>query len=348
MKKFILLCLGAFTLSFNAKAQSGLEALLLAKEDAEKLTKAYATPAMEGLINAMNGGWYHTAKVHKTLGFDISIGLNASLIPAAKETFDFASLGLTNTKPTKSDGTPLTGNQTGATLGGSGDLKPYVTYTGSVKGTTSSATFQLPGGIKDDVPLNAIPAPAVQLGIGLPFKADVMLRFIPKIGSGNVKGGLFGIGLKKELTSLLGPMDKLPLHISVLGGYTTMNVDYDLQAESSIGGSNQKAEFLLKSYTVQAIASLNFPFINFYGGLGYNGGSADLNMLGKYRLTYNPVGGGAPITETLTDPLKMNFNSSGFRSTLGARLSLGFFKIYGDYTFQEYNTFSAGISFSFR
>ena len=27
---------------------------------------------MEGFINAMNGGWYHTAKVHKKLGFDIS------------------------------------------------------------------------------------------------------------------------------------------------------------------------------------------------------------------------------------------------------------------------------------
>lgn len=339
MKKSILALVFALTLSFNLKAQSGLEAILVAAEDAEKITQAYLTPGMEGLINGMNSGWYHTAKVHKTLGIDISIGLNASQIPTAKETFNFASLNLTNT---------ASNSPTAATVGGPGDLNPTVTYNGTINGQDVTASFDMPGGIKDDVPLNAIPAPAIQLGIGLPFKADVLLRFVPKIGSETVKGDMFGIGLKKEITGLLGPLDKLPLHISLLGTYTSMNVDYNVQAESTIAGSNQKAEFGLTAYSVQAIASLNFPILNIYGGFGYGSGKADLNMLGQYTINYTPVAGGPLIAQTVNDPMQMNFNSSGFRSTIGARISLGFFKIFGDYTFQEYNTANLGIALSFR
>jgi hypothetical protein len=35
-------------------------------------------------------------------------------------------------------------------------------------------------------------------------------------------------------------------------------------------------------------------------------------------------------------------------ATIGARLSLGFFKIYGSYALQEYNTANLGIAFSLR
>jgi len=75
MKKLTLLVLlGLVTIT--SKAQD-LESILLASGDAENLTNAYINPAMKGLIYGMNSGWYHTAKVHKKLGFDISIGLNA-------------------------------------------------------------------------------------------------------------------------------------------------------------------------------------------------------------------------------------------------------------------------------
>ena len=113
-----------------------------------------------------------------------------------------------------------------------------------------------------------------------------------------------------------------------------------------IAGSDQTAEFKLNSFTAQAIASLNFPIINVYGGVGYSGGNSTLKMLGEYELEYNS--GSNNETVTINDPINMDFDASGFRATLGARLSLGFFKIFGDYTLQEYNTLSAGIAFSFR
>lgn len=90
--------MGLFAITFQTNAQNsdGFESILLAAGDAEKLTEAYINPAMTGLIYGMNNGWYHTAKAHKLFGFDISIGLNASIVPSKDEIFTFASLGLSS------------------------------------------------------------------------------------------------------------------------------------------------------------------------------------------------------------------------------------------------------------
>jgi len=193
-----------------------------------------------------------------------------------------------------------------------------------------SASFEMPSGIQGDLPLSAVPTPAIQLSLGLPYKFDVMLRAVPEVGDDDVKGKLLGIGLKKEITNALGALDRLPLHVSVLAAYTSMDVNYNMN-EQTFSGQNQSAEFSLKSYTVQAIASLNFPIINVYGGLGFSGGNSTLKMLGTYDLEYTIQGGpldGQQAVSSIQNPLDLDFDASGFRATLGARLSLGFFKIF--------------------
>ena len=131
-----------------------------------------------------------------------------------------------------------------------------------------------------------------------------------------------------------------------MAAYTSMDVTYaGFDSTGSLTVTNGKAAFELTAYTVQAIASLNFPIINIYGGLGYGSGSSSLKMTGNYVGTY--TAGGITETETLTPP-NLEFDSSGFQTTVGARISLGFFKIFGSYTLQEYNTIAAGIAFSIR
>ncbi|WP_047788475.1 DUF6588 family protein [Tenacibaculum mesophilum] len=339
MKK-ILLPLLTLMVSFSVKAQE-LETILLAKEDASKLTNAYLDPAMKGFIYSMNNGWYHTAKVHKKFGFDITIGANASFVPSEDEIFNLTKIGLSSNTTYNQNTTP--------TVTGSNSLTPAeLTYRTTVNGQEVEANFTMPEGVKDDLPANSVPAPSVQIGLGLPYKFEAMVRYVPKVGSDDVKGGLFGIGVKKEITNWFGPMDKTPLHVSLLAAYTNMNVDYTIgDVSGDVSTENASAEFKLNSYTVQAIASLNFPVINIYGGVGYNGGNTRLNMLGTYILRYefNNI----PVDEErVTDPLSLKTNTGSFNTTLGARLSLGFFKIFGSYTLQEYNSVNAGIAFSFR
>ncbi len=349
MKKLTLI-LFSFLFSLSIKAQNdGLEAILLSgTDDANKLINAYMNPAMKGLIYGMNNGWYHTAKPHKKLGFDLSIGFNASKIPSSDEVFKFSELGLSVTSPSNNEinGATVAGENSQETLM---DVSTTV-YVPGIGEKTVSTSYTMPGGIKDDLPISAVPTPSIQLGIGLPHKMDVMIRLVPQVGSEDLKGSLVGIGLKKEITSWFGPLDKLPLHISLLAAYTNMNIEYDIQNDSSLEGSNQSAEFKLNSYNIEAITSLNFPIINIYGGFGYSSGSATLKMLGAYDLTYEtslPVPQNE-VTIPIVDPINLDFNANGIKATIGTRISFGFFKIYGNYTLQEYNTVSAGIAFNFR
>jgi len=337
MKKYVLIFLSVFTLSFTAKAQDGFENILLGSSaDANKLMQGYFAPAMEGFINGMNNGWYHTAKVHKVLGFDITVGASLATIPSAKEVFSVS--GLTSVQGGTYTGPTFAGDSNGGAL----------TIQRTINGNAVSANLTMPGGIKDDLPINAVPAPVAQLNIGLPMKFEAMVRFFPEtsIGDDGGKAKMLGLGLKKEITSWFGPLDKLPLHVSLMAAYTSMDVTYaGFDSTGDLTVKNGKAAFELTAYTVQAIASLNFPFINIYGGLGYGKGSSSFTMTGDYTGTY--TSGAISETSTLTPP-NLEFDSSGFQTTVGARISLGFFKIFGSYTLQEYNTIAAGIAISIR
>ena len=332
MKRTLLFCISILaSANLFAQEDDGFEAIVKAgTADATTLMGAYIAPAMEGLVYSMSGGWYHTAKTHKSLGFDITIGFNGAIVPSEKELFAFSELTFQNDYTTTSDITP--------TVAGSG-TPAEVTFDTS----EGDVTFTMPEGVKDDLPINAVPAPAIQASIGVIKGTDVMVRFVPEVGSDNVKGKLFGAGLKHDLMQYFGPLEKLPLNIAIMGAFTNMNVDYDIQAESDIDGRNQAAEFKLNSYTVQGVASLDFKFLTFYGGLGYTGGKSEINVLGTYEFEYD---NGTP--GEVTDPIMLSYNPSSVRASLGARLNLAFFKIFADYTVQEYSNLSAGIAFSFR
>lgn len=337
MKKYSLLFLNVFIFSISAKGQDdSFESILLGSAaDAEKIANAYLNPVSKGLIYGSNSGWYHTAKVHKMLGFDLSFGLNFSMAPSEDEMYNLANLGLTTITPANANATEA------PTAFGSIDA-PNVNVSTTIQGQAVTASFKLPDGALEDIPFNAVPTANLQFNLGLPGKFEVMLRLVPKVGSDKATGELFGLGLKKEITSWFGPLDKLPLHVSLMGAFTNLKSNYGFDNE------DQQLELKLNSYTVQAIASLNFPIINVYGGLGYSSGSSTFKMLGSYDLEYQTGNPLAPtLMETVTDPLNLETDASGFRTTVGARLSLGFFKIFADYTLQEYNTFSTGIAFSF-
>ncbi|SDR72034.1 hypothetical protein SAMN05216503_0598 [Polaribacter sp. KT25b] len=349
MKKSILIFMSIFALSFNTKAQDGFEAILLADvADSQKLLQTYFAPGMEGFLNSMNSGWYHTAKVHKKFGFDLSVGLSASAIPSEKELFNISALALTSVTSTSA---------TASTFGGPSNTTPMTVNT-TIDGNNVTANFDAPGGIKEDLPLNSVPAPIAQLNVGLPWKIDAMIRMVPEVNFGEDDGSvkMLGVGIKKEITDWFGPIGKTPLHISLLAAYTTMDVDYGIpdqdfpsNNQAGIEIKNALTEFSLEAFTVQAIASLNFPIINVYGGIGYNNGSSNYKMEGTFKGRYetgNPIQ--PTIDKTLSVPSNLDFESNGFRTTLGARLSLGFFKIFGSYTLQEYNSISAGIAFSIR
>jgi len=348
MRKLSMLFL-CFLFVFSVKAQQ-LETLLLAKDDAGKLMGNYVAPAVKGVMYSMNGGWYTTAKTHKKFGFDITINASASFVPKTDEMFDFVSSdytflslpnGETSIPTVMSDSSHETVVDVNVPVG---------------DGTFKVASFEMPSGITDELPVNAVATPMIQVGVGLPYKTDIKLRFVPRLSFDNtVDTNLLGLGLQHNLMQYLGPLQKLPLSVSILAAYTHMKVVYNIEDKSTIDNvvvTNGKAEFEMDAWTVQALASLDFKIVTFYAGLGCNNGNATSKLKGDYALTYDIEDSGgvviATVDETISNPLSLGFEVKGVRATLGSRLNMGLFKIFADYTIQEYNTASVGIAFSFR
>ncbi len=66
-----------------------LGSLALASSDASLLSQNYLNPAIQGMMSDMNAGWYSSAKIHKSFGFDITIVANLSLVPDSGKYFNF-------------------------------------------------------------------------------------------------------------------------------------------------------------------------------------------------------------------------------------------------------------------
>ncbi|PCH53416.1 MAG: hypothetical protein COC22_02815 [Flavobacteriaceae bacterium] len=340
MKKLTFLLL-AIVVSISAKSQD-LDALLKAGDDASLLFQNYMEPVMDGMTYSLNDGWVTTAKTHKKLGFDLTINVSTSIVPNSSRTFQF------NATDYKYLSLQSGNSEIQTVMGGNNTTKIDVRIPYS-NGNFKITEINMPDGLGGDLPLNAVPSPMIQASVGIPFSTDISIRFLPKINTNDVDGNLFGAGIKHNLMQYFGPLDKLPLNVALFVGYTTITSTYNLQNVSTLDGNNQEVDFKLNAFTIQAVASLDFPIITLFGSLGFDKGNSTLKVKGSYKLVYIDATTNISLPPiTVNNPINMNFNTNGFRGTLGARLNLGFFKIYGNYTIKEYNTISTGISFSFR
>jgi hypothetical protein len=347
MKKALLFSAFCFV-SYSGFSQ-GFETIVFAAEDASKLSRDYINPFVKGFMYNMNSGWYTTAKTHNKFGFDITINPSISLVPGSDEYFDFNQsdyqhLSLPN------------GETSLPTLMSSSNQTTMVNVSIPYGNDTYKVSeFEMPKGIAGDLPLNGVPLPMIQAGVGLPTRTDVKLRFLPTISFGDSgETNLFGLALQHDIGQYL-KISKLPLSLAVLGGFTTLNVNYGIEEDEEIPNitvNNGEASFKTTAWTLQALASLDFKIVTIYGGIGYHAGKTDVKLNGDYHLTYNIEDENGNVwgvvEETVTDPIDLRFKVNGMNGTIGTRLNLGFFKIFASYTMQEYNTINGGIAFSFN
>ncbi len=353
--------IGMFCVLFlNLNAQNFEDILTSGKEDASIYLGNYMQPVYKGLIYDLNNGWYHTGKTHKKYGFDLTINVVASIVPEKNKVFtfrndDYSVLALTS--GLSSDELPtVMGTESSKRI----DVRIPLDAVGNIIPPGSSiiptefrvASFETINGIEDELPIAAVPAPMIQFGLGLPSKTDIKVRFIPNVGNEEVKFNLYGIGLQHNLLQHFKLLDKNPIFdLSILGAFTTSKTTYTPK-DSSIG-VNQETIININSYTAQLVGNVDLKIVSFYAGLGYVAGSASTQVLGDYTFHYNLQDSlGVPIAgtqeQTIHDPINIKYNLSGAKATLGMRLNIVWFKIFADYTIQEYHTANAGISFSFR
>jgi len=341
-KKFVLfICLSLGFSSFSQNFQN-LEYLLLARqEDQSLLFKKYLNPLVTSVNFGMGSGWTHTAKTHKKLGFDITLSLNSFFIPSNSKRF--STSGLTNII-SSSDYLPTV-------LGGNTNETLSVSINDDSSGFTETlnATFMAPSGIENDLSLNMLATPNIQIGIGLPFKTDLIVRYVPTTSSKSTDINLKGIGIKHNLLQHFGPVDKIPLiDLSLLIAYSNYSIDYDFQKTSSLTGVGQKATMDMDNYTAKLLSSVDLKLITFYAGIGYSRGVSNLSVLGSYDLSYNVAETAEVIVFTVIDPLSLEWEKKSISGNAGLSFNLAGIKLFADYTYQEYNSLTVGISVNVR
>lgn len=339
MKKIIYkikLALVVSAVFFSVKVQAQDEvggSFAGSPEDATKLVSAYLNPLFKGFGTGLNSGWTNSAKSIGTFRFDLRISASGSFVPTKDQSYDVSKLGLTTMTPKNPNST------TGPTVFGADTEGAEMQING-----ITSASFKLPQGTG----IHIVPAPQVQLAVGLPKNIDVMLRYVPetKISDDAGKIGLFGAGIKVEVLPLiLGKANKIvPVDVALVGGYNQLNYSLPLDVNNNGAPSNQELNLKFTGYNVEAIVSKKLLFFTPFASVGYQTSTTNLSALGSYEFDVpktisNPTG-----KQTFTNPITINQKDiDGMRASLGMQIKLAFFKIYGSYTVAQYSYVNAGI-----
>jgi len=318
--------------------------------DGTTLTEAYVTPWANAFGAGVNGNWYNTAKPHKFLGFDITLGVTVGIVPSSDNTYDVSKIGLKN----------FTGSGMSPTISGPDHEGPVLTGP-SVNGI-APITFHTPPGTN----WKYMPVPTLQAGIGLPLGSELKVRYIPKVGVGNVDVSSWGLGLIHSIIQYFPGNDLLPFDVSLFGGYNVLNGNVGITLgpdptkihnySSAYAGEdwNQNFGVEVEAWNASVIGSLNLRIITLYGGLGYTKTRTQVQMTGNFPMpTVNPalsindyVYEDAGVMKNFPDMDIKNY--SGLRTNIGLRLKFTFFTIHGDYTWAQYSVLSTGFGFSFR
>ena len=336
--------------------------------DGVKFLQAYISPYANAFGAGLSGGWYNTARPHKILGFDLTVSVNAGVVPSSDNTFDVKKIGLSTAfAPTSSTGPSLTPTV-------AGPKTPVVAMTSTDGNGHTLASFNTPPGAD----WKYVPAPTVQIGLGLPFGTEVKVRYLPKINISDGDVSLWGVGVMHSLIQYLPGAKMIKLFdVSAFGGYTKIssNIPLNLQPDQATSHyttvnpatafSNQFLSANVSALNVGIIGSVTIPVITVYGGLGYSKTGMDIKLKGNFPTpTYNAayiltnpsvyedkgvVGDGITgVTGIKPIPTIDIKNLSGLRANIGLRIKLAILTIHADYTLAQYNILSAGIGLSIR
>ncbi len=325
-------------ISISTFAQQNVDDLLAAGvNDAQKFTSDYLRPASDGLMYSMNNGWFSSGKSKKLLGFEISLVANAAFVSDDNKSFVLDPANYENLRFRDNPNEP---RSVATAFGDIDGIIVVVEGESTIPGLPpQDAEFELPTGLGESN-INFVPTAFLQASFGFVKGTEVKARFFPKIKTNDAEVGFYGFGLQHEFTSWL-PADKIfPVAISGLIAYTHLDGSYDFTDTNIVEGENQRFENNTNTYLFQLIGSTKLPVFNVYGGLGYLSGKSTTDLKGTYR-----VQSGIVSSETITDPFSVRSEVSGVRATLGAKITLAFFRFNVDYTLAKYDGLSFAINF---
>ena len=303
MKNIFILFLLLFTFSFfNGFGQGNIKFNSLPPNETSK----YFQPLASYLGTYFNTGSYYTAEVPLTFGFKFSIIGMWSVVPDNQRTFN-----------------PEPG------LSGVSNVAPSATVFGTKASyfLGNEGFFVYPTGMS----LKGIPLGIYQVS-GSFLNTELMLRFFPSSNFDKEKIGLFGFGIKHDISRYI-PM--IPVNVAVQILYNQLNYEHNDAEPDKYG------KITSKNFAINLHASKTFiDLFTVYSGLQYESSTMDLTYY------FDDPNNFYPSLGNQRQSIKID-GENHFRYTLGAAMKLGFFVINTDMNVASFTTFSLGLSLDF-
>ncbi len=354
----VILSIGIISQTATAQSINPGDILRGGTADANLLLEEYFRPFGIGFGDGLNSGWFTSPKPHQKYGFDFRIGATAAVVPKFDRFFRIDQIPLQNLKVLEGPNETPTffGDDTpGARLG--------ETFINPETGAEEELyAFDMPIGV--DVPY--VVTPMAQLSFGLIYDTHVSFRFVPKITIANdYDTALFGFGVQHGLSQWLIPESE-KLDISVQFGYTkfgsTIRYRVDPDADSDVENNfprstwdDQNMRLEADAMTGTLLFGRQMKIVSFYGGIGLQQSTTNLNVNGSYPLIipqseeeYEP-GGPTRRIFRIDDPVDLDFvNSPRLHYLVGTRIRVATITLSASYTFARYNNLNIGFGVSFR
>ena len=345
MKKLLLLAFFFLGLQMN---YGQFENLFAASGDANTYLSHYTKPIVNGFLYSTSSGWFTSAKPLKPFHFQLNVSAAGAIVPDEENSFTFnpseyqyttISSG-PNTLPTVLGGDASTVLHIDVPLGANEHLETDVD---ALSGVDLKNEY--------DLPFNMVPSPNIQLSMGLPFGTAVSLRFLPKLQNGGASINQLGIGVQHSISQYIplktnedGKSSKRHLNLAIAAAFNHINIDYDNDTTDQYYLTSG-----LNTITLEALASLDYRFISFYGGVGFTQGNGNIDLKGQVDVSYDVYDNNGVYVrtdnKTIIDPLQLKYDISGMKTKMGVQLNLFVLKIFADYTIQKYPVLNVGLGF---
>ena len=323
MKKNIILLLGLI-IYYNSFSQSNSTQINSAQQinDFKSIIEAYISPLGNSLGAGLNNGWYNTAKPHKLGGFDVTLTTNFVLINNDVKTFVIDDV------IEDANSSIFQGGEVSTVVGNE---------SGNV--AVNGASYKMLDGFN----IPAVPLPILQAGIGLFKSTELTFRYIPELKIGNAgKVGLLGFGIKHDILQWLPIVDKMPIDISLQGGYTKLGSEIELIDPNGYIPDPTKSNLDVSATTINLLISKKLLMFTPYLGLGYSSTKTTFSATGKYQLgdVYVPV--------NLIEEGFVFESNNKMRANIGFRFNITIIALQANYTFSEYPVATIGVGLSVR
>ena len=338
----LVLLIAIFSITVAAHAQiSGIQNFIRAgKADASILTREYFRPLASGLGASVNSGWVSNIDSSQTFNLRIQLRGGFAIIPSDQKSFDITQLSLNKVRPTNIQQT------TAPTLSGSSQEGPRISI---IDSGVEVGQITMPKGSGQ----GWIPVPQLQFSGHIFSHTQLTGRLIPEIPIGDYgRASQVGLGLSHQLNQYF--RTDLPLQLAAIIGYNYLvgKRDFDLQPQDNalpdptyLGNySNQKLRVQFNTVSLQFIGQKNVSAFRFYGGLGIESTTMQVDITGDYPIPVDGVAG--PQTQTITDPISYSQRGDNTLSLMaGTAYQWQFATVFSDLVVAQIPVWNIGLEF---